>query len=106
MIKPNYRFEADAQKRRAAQAFRYASKELVSCVRASGKWNMTKRYRESASLKVRVWRGGVGNSASGGSVTKKQKLSGSGFLQLFCLGYNPRHNKSLVRTPGTTRHVS
>ena len=64
---------------------------------------MTNRYRESASLKFRVRRSGVGNSASGGSVTKKQKPSGSGFPVFSCLGYTPRHNKSLVRTPGTTR---
>jgi hypothetical protein len=67
---------------------------------------MTQRYRESASLKVRVWRGGVGGSAPSGSVTKKQKLSGSGFPRFFCLGYNPRHNKAFVPTPVTAHHVS
>jgi hypothetical protein len=67
---------------------------------------MTHRYRESASLKVRGRRGGVGDSASGGSVAKKQKPSGSGFPRIFCLGYNPRHNKAFVPTPGTARHVS
>jgi hypothetical protein len=64
---------------------------------------MTKRYRESASLKVGVRRGGFSGSASRGSFSKKQKRSGSGFPRFFCLGYTPRHNKSLVRTPGTTR---
>jgi len=67
---------------------------------------MTHRYRESASLKVRVRRGGVGGSAPCGSFTKKQKRSGSGFPRFFCLGYNPRHNKAFVPTPGTARQVS
>src|SRR4030065_846462 len=67
---------------------------------------MTQRYRESASLKVRGKRGGAGGTASGGSVTKKQKRSGPGLPVFSCLGYTPRHNKSLARTPGTTRHVS
>jgi hypothetical protein len=67
---------------------------------------MTNRYRESASLKCRLRHGGVGDPASGGSVTTKQTLSGSGFPRFFCLGYNPRHNKAFVPTPGTARPVS
>ena len=67
---------------------------------------MTNRYRESASLKVRVGRGGVGDSASGGSVTEKQKPSGPGLPFFPCLGHSPRHNKAFVPTPGTARRVS
>lgn len=90
-----------ARSLRAPELTRYASKELVSFLRAFGKENMTHRYRESASLKVRVRRGKAGDSASGGSVQKKQKRSGSGFPVFSCLGHAPRHNKSLVRTPGS-----
>jgi len=67
---------------------------------------MTQRYRESASLKVRVRRGGVGDSASGGSVTKKQKRSGSELPFFSCPGHSPRPNKAFVPTPGTARRVS
>lgn len=67
---------------------------------------MTQRYRESASLKVRVKRGGVGGSASCGSSSKKQKPSGPGLPFFSCLGHSPRHNKAFVPTPGTARRVS
>lgn len=67
---------------------------------------MTHRYRESASLKVRGRRGGVGDCASCGSVTKKQKPSGSRLPFFSCLGHSPRHNKAFVPTPGTARRVS
>src|SRR4030067_2712732 len=67
---------------------------------------MTNRYRESASLKVRGKRGGVGGCASGGSFSKKQKPSGSGLPIFSCLGHSPRHNKAFVPTPSTARRVS
>jgi hypothetical protein len=60
---------------------------------------MTNRYRESASLKLRGRRGGVGDSASCGSFEKNQNHSGSGHPRFFCLGYGPRHNKAFVPTP-------
>jgi len=67
---------------------------------------MTNRYRESASLMVRVGRGGVCGSASCCRFTKKQKPSGSGLPFFSCPGHSPRHNKAFVPTPGTARPVS